>query len=82
MGRLRWELEVVSSLLIDSSGARLRSAEGSWRIGNGAYCVNIQWPRVAERWCRYMYRIGDKYYGVRIHAEDSALAMEFELGKQ
>jgi len=26
-----------------------------------------------------MYRIGDKYYGVGIRAEDSALAMEFEF---
>ena len=62
-------------------GQRLRSAEGSWRIENGAYCVNMQWLRTAERWCRYIYRIGDKYYGVRIRAEDSALAMEFEFSK-
>jgi len=66
----------------NSGGARLRSAAGSWRIDHGAYCVNMQWLRTEERWCRYMYRIGNKYYGVRIHAEDSALAMEFELSKQ
>jgi hypothetical protein len=61
-------------------GSRLVSAEGSWRIEGGAYCVQMRWPHMEEQWSRHMYKIGDKYYGVRIHSEN-APAMEFEFSK-
>ena len=64
-----------------SGGAKPHSGQGSWRIDHGAYCVTLQWLREEERWCRYMYRIGNKYYGVHIRAEDSGRAMEFEFSK-
>jgi hypothetical protein len=62
-------------------GMRLRSAEGSWHIQNGAYCVTMQWLHVTERWCRHIYRIGDKYYGVPVRAEYGGRVMEFEFRK-
>ncbi|HEX7271854.1 MAG TPA: hypothetical protein VF420_06870 [Casimicrobiaceae bacterium] len=68
---------------ISSTGStRPHSAEGSWRIENGAYCVKLQWPTNEEQWCRRMYRVGDKYYGVPARAaDDSARGWEFEFRK-
>jgi hypothetical protein len=68
---------------ISSTGStRPHSAEGSWRIENGAYCVKMQWLINEEQWCRRMYRVGDKYYGVPARAaDDSARAWEFEFRK-
>lgn len=68
---------------VSSTGStRPHSAEGSWRIENGAYCVKMQWPINEEQWCRRMYRVGDKYYGVPARAaDDSARAWEFEFRK-
>jgi hypothetical protein len=60
----------------------LRSAEGSWRIDHDAYCVRIQWPsRGEEHWCRQIYKVGDKYYGVGMTASEDAPATEFEFSK-
>jgi hypothetical protein len=64
-----------------TGSTRPHSAEGSWNIQNGAYCVKMQWPRAEEKWCQHLYRVGDKYYGVRARADDTAAAMEFEFGK-
>jgi hypothetical protein len=68
---------------VSSTGStRPHSAEGSWRIENAAYCVKMQWPIAAEQWCRRMYRVGDKYYGVPARADDdSARGWEFEFRK-
>jgi hypothetical protein len=62
-------------------GQRLRSAEGSWRIQNGAYCVEMRLPRMEKHWCRHLYRIGDKYYGVPAHRESNGGVMEFDFRK-
>ena len=38
---------------------------GTWRVeDDGRYCVTIDWPRIAENWCRFLFRAGDNYYGV------------------
>jgi hypothetical protein len=65
----------------NSGGQRLQSAEGYWRIEQGAYCVKMQWRRVEEQWCRHMYKIGDKYYGVPAGPESRRRVLEFELSK-
>ncbi|HVP88579.1 MAG TPA: hypothetical protein VMU79_10915 [Casimicrobiaceae bacterium] len=64
-----------------TGGTRPHSAEGSWRIENGAYCVKMQWPLAEEKWCRHLYQVGGKYYGVGARADDTAPAMELEFGK-
>ena len=57
------------------------SAPGTWRVrDDGALCVNIKWPTAADDWCRYIFKAGDKYYGVG-RREDSALASEFQISK-
>jgi hypothetical protein len=61
-------------------GQRVQSAEGSWRIQNGAYCVEMRFGRKEPQWCRHIYKIGAKYYGVRVHSENAPV-MEFEFRK-
>jgi hypothetical protein len=55
------------------------TASGTWRLSDqGAYCVTINWQRSEEKWCRFIFKTGDKYYGVN-KLEDSAPAHEFEF---
>jgi len=57
------------------------SAEGTWKVNeSGRWCVNIKWPAAADDWCRIMFKVGNKYYGVS-RLEDTALTMEFEISK-
>ena len=65
----------------ESGSTRPHFAEGTWRIENRAYCVDIHWARSQENWCRRIYAVGDKYYGVPLSGEPKARAMEFEFGK-
>ena len=57
------------------------SGTGTWRVTDeGQYCVNISWPRNADDWCRYMFKVGDKYYAVS-RMDDGATTMEFEFSR-
>jgi hypothetical protein len=42
--------------------------------------LKIPWPRSPDDWCFYMFKVGDKYYGVS-RLEDGATAMEFEFSR-
>ena len=69
----------------DGSGGSRRgyrsSGTGSWRLADdGTYCVKIQWNMSAEDWCRYILKLGDRYYGFG-SLDDSAQGMEFEFSK-
>jgi hypothetical protein len=66
-----------------SSGGRTMpgTGTGTWRVAdNGRLCVAIQWSRISEDWCRYIFRSGDKYYGFG-KLDDNAPASEFEFSK-
>ena len=57
------------------------TAAGTWRVNeSGQLCVAIKWPRNPDDWCRTMFRVGSKYYGVA-RLEDNAPASEFEFTK-
>ena len=57
------------------------SAPGTWRVtDNGRLCVKIQWTRPVDDWCKYIFKVGDKYYGVN-RLDDNAQTMEFEFSK-
>ena len=57
------------------------SAPGTWRVADdGRLCVKIPWPRNPDDWCRFMFKAGDKYYGVA-RVEDNAPTSEFEFSK-
>lgn len=58
------------------------TAQGTWHVGdNGTYCVTLEWPRKSESWCRYIFKVGDKYYGVKSLADGTSKAFEFEFSK-
>ena len=82
----RWENKADGTFVAssDSSGksgrARPSSGNGSWRVDDGRYCVEIQWNVTPEKWCRHIFKVSDKYYGVG-KLEDSAPAHELEFSK-
>jgi hypothetical protein len=58
------------------------TAHGTWHIGkNETYCVTLDWPRKTEKWCKYMFKVDGKYYGVKSVDDGSAMADEFEFSK-
>jgi hypothetical protein len=62
-------------------GTAYASAEGTWRVNDdGKLCVSIPWPRTPDNWCRYMFRLESKYYGVGTLSNEST-ASEFEFAK-
>ncbi|WP_087686703.1 DUF995 domain-containing protein [Pandoraea sp. PE-S2R-1] len=57
-------------------------ATGTWSVNdNGSYCVNLEWRSLTENWCRFMFKVGDKYYGVPSLANGAAMATEFSIEK-
>lgn len=64
-------------------GAGYRTTgQGTWHIAdNATYCVQIEWSRRSEQWCRYLFKAGDKYYGVSSLADDATVAHELAFSK-
>lgn len=57
------------------------TGNGTWKVTpEGRYCVAIQWNRISEDWCRLMFKVADKYYGVG-KLDEAAIANEFEFSK-
>lgn len=55
---------------------------GTWHTGdNGTYCVTIEWKTLSENWCRYIFKLGDKYYGVASVANGGTRAIPIEFSK-
>ena len=87
----RWTNEsdgkfVASSDLGSGTGPMQRrggsTAQGTWHVGdNGTYCVTIDWRTRSENWCRYIFKVGGKYYGVRNVTDGAVVAHEFEFSK-
>jgi hypothetical protein len=77
---------VVSTDLVgDTRGGRLgrtTTGNGTWHISaEGAYCVQIEWPQRTEQWCQYMFKLGDKYYGVRSLENPAGDAWAFSFSR-
>jgi len=86
----RWTNEsdgkfVASSDVGRDIGLKMRksaSAPGTWHVGeNGTYCVTIDWRQRSENWCRYIFKVGEKYYGVKTVNDGATVAHEFEFSK-
>jgi hypothetical protein len=61
---------------------RSATAQGTWHVGeNGTYCVTLDWPKRSENWCRYIFKVGGKYYGVKTVNDGGTIAHEFEFSK-
>lgn len=66
----------------DISARKAATAQGTWHVAdNGTYCVTIDWRTRPENWCRYIFKVGEKYYGVRTVNDGAAVAHEFEFSK-
>lgn len=63
-------------------GGVVTGAPGTWHVGdNGTYCVTIEWPKRTENWCRYMFKLNDRYYGVKSVTDGASPAGEFRFSK-
>lgn len=61
---------------------RSSTAQGTWQVGdNGTYCVTVDWPKRSENWCRFIFKVGEKYYGVKTVNDGATIAHEFEFSK-
>lgn len=78
----RWHIAADGSLEIanrDVQNGWTFAGRGRWRIGrDGAYCLDVQWHTVQERWCRGVYRMGDALY---LGATDLARDPQARLGR-
>ena len=61
---------------------KLATGRGTWHVGdNGTYCVTLEWPKRSEDWCMYIFKVDEKYYGVRSVDDGTETAQEFEFSK-
>lgn len=84
----RWTNEKGGTFVASSTNAgaigagKSVSGRGTWSINDeGRYCVEIDWPRTNEKWCRAIFQKGDAYYGVSSLKSDTAPAYRFEITK-
>ena len=55
---------------------------GTWHVAdNGTYCVTIEWPASSENWCRYIFKVGADYYGVKSASGGTETANRLEISK-
>lgn len=65
-----------------AGGAKAATAQGTWHVGdNGTYCVTLEWKTRSENWCRYIFKVGEKYYGFSSIANGAAKAYSFEFSR-
>lgn len=63
-------------------GGVQKTAQGTWHVGdNGTYCVTLDWRGRTENWCRHIFKVGEKYYGVNTVADGATIAHEFAFSK-
>ncbi len=57
------------------------TAAGRWRVAdNGSFCVDIDWNE-PTKWCRFVFRAGDRFFGVGSPSDEKAIAYEFGFKK-
>src|SRR5512134_2831963 len=68
--------KLLASVAAGPGRPRGGSGKGIWQVAeNGTYCVQIEWESRSEQWCRFIYRLGDKHYGVKSDADGAAPAL-------
>jgi hypothetical protein len=57
---------VASSTNVGPAGVnRPTQGQGTWKVDDdGRFCVNIEWPRSTENWCRGVYEVTGSTYTV------------------
>jgi hypothetical protein len=80
-----WRNDADGTFAASSDGRGFRGgnpgrARGTWHIGdNGTFCVTLEWPSITEQWCRYLFKLGDKYFGVKSLVDQSVDAHAYEI---
>ena len=65
-----------------STSGRSTQAYGTWHIGDkGTFCVKLEWKTSVEQWCRYIFKAGDKYYGIKSLTDQSETALEYSFSR-
>jgi Protein of unknown function (DUF995) len=60
---------------------RGRYGKGTWSIqDDGQYCVEIARPKAPEKWCRFIYKAGNKFYST-VETDGKAYEIKFRLDK-
>lgn len=59
------------------------TGRGTWHIdeGQATYCVTIDWPRIHEEWCRYIFKVGDTFYNFDELTNDNEQSAALEFTK-
>ncbi len=61
---------------------KAKTGEGTWHVSDdGKYCVTLEWHGKSEKWCRYIFKVRARYYGVGSVVDDTAKAHEYEFSK-
>ena len=66
------------------SNNRASIGEGSWRVNErGQYCVDLLWGRAQtqEKWCRYLFKVGDVLYGAASLSNPDAGVYRLDITK-
>jgi hypothetical protein len=83
----QWENEIGGEFPAVSSNASTPGGKpvygkGTWRIeDDGRYCVEIAWRTSTEKWCRHIFRSGDKLYSSTAGTKPDVKAYEIEFKK-
>ncbi len=81
-GKLVASTDIGRDVGLILKGAATKTGQGTWHVGdNGTYCVTIDWKQRSENWCRYIFKVGEKYYGVKTVNDGATIAHEFEFSK-
>jgi hypothetical protein len=66
-----------------SASKKPGSARGTWEIGaDGAYCVSLAWSQFSvEKWCRFLFKDGEDFWGVRSLTDPTSEATRFTFSK-
>jgi len=87
----RWTNHASGSFVASSDGFGLMmggqydggTGQGTWRIdaAQGMYCVTIQWIRLREDWCRYVFKQGVKYFAFDRLGDDMERGADWEISR-
>jgi hypothetical protein len=82
-----WEDEeggkfVARSSNASTAGGRSTQGTGTWQVEDaGRYCVEITWPMSKEKWCRFLFKSGDKYFASASDRKPESRLYQIEFRK-
>ncbi len=60
------------------------TGDGTWQVNEqGQYCVDLVWGstnKTPEKWCRFLFKVGDDYFGAasETNPDSAAFALKFK----